>query len=443
MAIAFRNAQNVVNNSSSTIVLNKPTGTLQNDVLLAWFYVDLTTTVSAAPSGWVLVDNIQETTNSYHTYVYRLVCGASEPASYTWTLTSSVYNEGIIIGFSGVDTTTPVDAHGIADRGSTASLVTPSITASVAGDALIAMLVCWNGNAGAAAQNSYTLPTNGQTSAGDLWLEYKLGAASGANGADAFTCTTAGGAVAALVALKPAGGSTTTTQTLTSTARITATTTKTLSSTARITAKATRTLTSVARITATTPRTLTSVARITATATRTLTSVARITAKTQQTLTSVARIAVAGVTTRTLTSTARITATSARTLTSTARLQRTATLTLTSVARVQIVTTRTLTSTARLRVTVTRTLTSVARVQVTTARTLTSVARIAAFVGTVIGTATATDATRQGTAAPTDKPVNTIALVSAPVNAVALSDKTVNTVSLADKAIGTTTPIDV
>jgi len=193
MAIAFRAAASSTNAGSTTIVVNKPTGTLSGDVLVALLYVDTTGVVSTPPTGWVQRDTLANGTNSFRAYIYTLVCGGSEPSTYTWTLDTTQYNEGVILGFSGVDTTTPVDGHSIVDRGGTGSIVTPTITTTAASDVLVALLIQWGGNAGASAQNSYTLPTNGQPSGGDSWAEYKLGATAGSNGGD----------TAALIALQP------------------------------------------------------------------------------------------------------------------------------------------------------------------------------------------------------------------------------------------------
>ena len=212
MAIAFRSLSASAGTSGSPATQNKPTGVVSGDVMLAWLYVDLNATVSTPATGWTQLDLQASATSgqTYNMYVYYKVAGASEPTSYSWTLSAANYNEVLITAFSGVDTTTPIDAHGIRDAGSTASLTTPTITTSTANDCLVAMLVCWNGNAGASAQNSYTLPTNGAFSNNDTWLEYKLNASTGSNGNQAFTCTgPAAGSVVALVALKPAsaGGS--------------------------------------------------------------------------------------------------------------------------------------------------------------------------------------------------------------------------------------------
>src|SRR5260221_4669863 len=149
MAIAFRAAASSTNAGSTTIVVNKPTGPLSGDVLIALLYVETTGVVATPPTGWVQRDTLANGTNSFRAYMYTLVCGGSEPSTYTWTLDTTQYNEGVILGFSGVDTTTPVDGHSIVDRGGTGSIVTPTHTKTAGGDVLVALILHVGGDTGA------------------------------------------------------------------------------------------------------------------------------------------------------------------------------------------------------------------------------------------------------------------------------------------------------
>ena len=91
--------------ASGSLVINKPTGTVQNDVMVASIAVRPNTATITAPSGWTLVrrtDNTNSNPNSLATY-YK-VAGSSEPTSYTWTLGSSAGAAGGIQSFSGVNT---------------------------------------------------------------------------------------------------------------------------------------------------------------------------------------------------------------------------------------------------------------------------------------------------------------------------------------------------
>jgi len=96
----------------SSLTINKPAGTIQNDVMIAPIGFSPNTLTITPPAGWTLVrrvDNANANANSLA--VYRLTAGAAEPASYTWTFSAAGYLAGGIATFSGVDTTTPIDVE--------------------------------------------------------------------------------------------------------------------------------------------------------------------------------------------------------------------------------------------------------------------------------------------------------------------------------------------
>ncbi len=135
-AIVFRAAASTdQNGSAASIAINRPTGTVKGDVMVAIIAVRPSTVTITAPSGWTLVrrgDNPNGESNTLA--VYRRVAGSSEPASYTWTFSSNTGNAGGILSFSGVDNANPVDVHGGALTTAASTLITaPSVTTSVAG----------------------------------------------------------------------------------------------------------------------------------------------------------------------------------------------------------------------------------------------------------------------------------------------------------------------
>ena len=71
-------------------------------------------------------NNASATTNSHA--VYRLLAGASEPASYLWTFSSSVGSAGGIQAFSGVNTSTPIDVELGQSNASSLTQSAPSVT---------------------------------------------------------------------------------------------------------------------------------------------------------------------------------------------------------------------------------------------------------------------------------------------------------------------------
>lgn len=97
------------NDSTTSLVMVKPTGVASGHVLLASVANTGGTTRSITPpTDWVLLDR-QGELGIFAQAVYYKVAGGSEPASYTWTFDSACDARGIIVAYSGVDTTTPID----------------------------------------------------------------------------------------------------------------------------------------------------------------------------------------------------------------------------------------------------------------------------------------------------------------------------------------------
>jgi hypothetical protein len=135
--IAFRSADSA-GVATGDLTINKPTGTVQDDVMIASIGVRPETATITAPSGWALVRRINNTTATQNSLaVYYKVAGASEPASYTWTIPSHTGAAGGIQTFSGVNTADPIDVE---DGQTTAwGLVhaTPSVVTTVADTMLV------------------------------------------------------------------------------------------------------------------------------------------------------------------------------------------------------------------------------------------------------------------------------------------------------------------
>jgi len=107
--------------TGAAITAPAPASTAENDLLLAFLFVDTNTpTVSTVGSGYTLVEGpVQGSAGDERVWVYRKLAGASEGDT-TWQL--SVTNRAwsvIICRITGVDTTTPVNAS--ANRSGTSS----------------------------------------------------------------------------------------------------------------------------------------------------------------------------------------------------------------------------------------------------------------------------------------------------------------------------------
>lgn len=134
-AIAFVGASKAENGSGSTsLSIAKPTGVVEGGVMVATVTAAGTGSITT-PSGWTLIKNVAGATLRQVTY-YK-VAGASEGASYSWSLGSNRAASGGIVDYSGVNQTVPVDATASA-VGESGNAAVPSVTTSAADDLVLA-----------------------------------------------------------------------------------------------------------------------------------------------------------------------------------------------------------------------------------------------------------------------------------------------------------------
>jgi MSHA biogenesis protein MshQ len=122
----------------NALVIDQPSGTAQDDVMIASIGVRPSSTTITPPSGWTLVRRINNSnSNSNSLAVYRRVAGSSEPASYKWTLSGSNYAVGGIQSFFGIDTANPIDVENGQTTANGTAHATPSVTTTVANAMLV------------------------------------------------------------------------------------------------------------------------------------------------------------------------------------------------------------------------------------------------------------------------------------------------------------------
>jgi len=205
--IAFRSADSD-GVASGNLTINKPTGTVQDDVMIGTIGVRPETVTITPPSGWTLVrriDNANANANSLA--VYYKVAGASEPASYTWTISTNTGAAGGIQTFSGVDTTNPIDVENGQTTASGLLHATPSVVTTVDN----AMLVTSHTFSSATTWTPPTGMTEGFDVLGGLQAtegNYVLQATAGATGEKTATAAAdADVGNAHILALTPAAAS--------------------------------------------------------------------------------------------------------------------------------------------------------------------------------------------------------------------------------------------
>lgn len=136
--------------NGTSLLVNKPGGTVQGDLLVsAVSWRDTSTPQDVVtltpPPGWTqLYYNNNLGPNKFGTAIYVKVAGASEPATYTYTTNTNAYFHVVHTAYSNVDATTPygtltvaayTDATGVTPDGAysiVANSVTPTVGSLVA-----------------------------------------------------------------------------------------------------------------------------------------------------------------------------------------------------------------------------------------------------------------------------------------------------------------------
>ncbi|MGB4761921.1 MAG: glycerophosphodiester phosphodiesterase family protein [Candidatus Saccharimonas sp.] len=223
MAVALRSQGTVAAVQASALVLSIPSGVQAGDYLIAFIHNQYSSsTVDAACAGWTRINAafISSDYGTRTTGMYAKFATGSEPANYSFSVSSSGRSMGFIAAYTGVDTTTPVYYASLYTKN-----VTSATTLNVAADASTAnhfTIELWAANY--ASPNSYALSsyTGGLTLLGSAYnptgaentglsrsalMVWQGNAGSG--GVPSHVITTAGSAAhmsASIVSLTPAGG---------------------------------------------------------------------------------------------------------------------------------------------------------------------------------------------------------------------------------------------
>jgi hypothetical protein len=104
--------------------------------MVAHIIVEAAGNTITPPAGWTLVLR-QDSQSAISTASYVKVAGATEPASYTWSFGSANEASGGIASYSGVNTTTPVDASYAQYNFETSNVDNAGVTTTMANDMLI------------------------------------------------------------------------------------------------------------------------------------------------------------------------------------------------------------------------------------------------------------------------------------------------------------------
>jgi hypothetical protein len=179
--------------SGTDCVINKPTGTVQGDVMVAVINFNSNITVTA-PSGWTTIDEDDGIPSAGTALIYYKVAGASEPTTYTWQGSASNRYGGVIATFTGSFNSDP--SNGTFSYAISATTSTTNVTANAmtltSGCAMVVYLGAYDQVAG----NVWTKPS-GWTDAclnngtNNAYIGYKTFANSGSTGTVAYTINSA------------------------------------------------------------------------------------------------------------------------------------------------------------------------------------------------------------------------------------------------------------
>ena len=126
--------------TSTTLTLTKPAAVVAGSVMIAHLGYNAGSnkgTTVTKPTGWVQI-GLQVNNGNWWQSVFYKVATASEPTSYTFTISRTSNIVGGILAYSGVDNIAPIDDN-ITQIGATAATTqtAPSASASTNGDVLV------------------------------------------------------------------------------------------------------------------------------------------------------------------------------------------------------------------------------------------------------------------------------------------------------------------
>jgi N,N-dimethylformamidase beta subunit-like, C-terminal/Bacterial Ig domain/Purple acid Phosphatase, N-terminal domain len=192
----FRSASSVTNG----LTVAKPAGVVAGDLLLATLEVDADPVTVTGPGGWTLLIDTpaaQGTGAAYHAQVWYKVAGASEPASFSWSVPSGIWVDIGLLAYTGVNSSNPIDAYSGRYGGTVSTATTDSVTTSQSNELVIALFINYNYStftAGTAMTKRYDFDGNSAEDAPQ--------AAAGSTGARSMTASASGPMTAQIITVR-------------------------------------------------------------------------------------------------------------------------------------------------------------------------------------------------------------------------------------------------
>lgn len=120
--------------NGTSVVLTRPAAWVSGDTAYVGIYKESSAAITP-PSGWTeLSGSPFANSTNFWSHVFRKVLGGSEPSTYTWSWTGSVWREGGGLSVTNTDLTTPENQgpSATATTSANATITCPALTPSVA-----------------------------------------------------------------------------------------------------------------------------------------------------------------------------------------------------------------------------------------------------------------------------------------------------------------------
>ena len=204
--IRLEGTSTVVNSTATnTVTIPTPAGTKAGDVLIASLALNgSAVAANGVPAGWTPIATVTGIANP-RIFAYVRVAGDAEPASFTWTLASSVASGAGIARYSGVDRTTPLDGLASTATGASSTTATVPGVSTTSANAVLVGGIALNTSSSTITITS----TSGMTAAWDIAgkrneLADQLVATAGPTGSRSWQFSASREWASYLVALRPA-----------------------------------------------------------------------------------------------------------------------------------------------------------------------------------------------------------------------------------------------
>lgn len=186
MAMNYASQASATPTSGTTVVVSKPSGTIEGDALIAMISIQAgSDLVFTPPSGWTLVGE-ESLSTGLEVGVWTKIAGASEPTTYTWTSSQAIANAvGAIVRYTPAAPTTPpavIDATAEGTRSTDA--VAPSVTVAGNNDTLICLFTAQTPGSTPSGMTQRVAIDGGGSGA---WIYDELLSATGSTGTRTWT----------------------------------------------------------------------------------------------------------------------------------------------------------------------------------------------------------------------------------------------------------------